>query len=153
MLRSRLQLREKLKENWWKHCRLFCLLLLSCWFSVFSSHPYPPSVLLCFLLGAVMIIFGMMFFTPGAEMSMTPMGERVRSAMTKSRSFPKMIVIGFILGFISYHIGAGFAGTGRPGGQVPNLVLILWLPPVWGLSLLSRCCVCCSVWRCRRCCW
>lgn len=36
-----------------------------------------------------MIIFGMMFFTLGAEMSMTPMGERVGSAMTKSRSLPK----------------------------------------------------------------
>ena len=64
----------------------------------FSIAPLSPSILLCFLLGAAMIIFGMMFFTLGAEMSMTPMGERVGSAMTRTRSLPKMIIIGFILG-------------------------------------------------------
>ena len=34
-----------------------------------------PSVLLCFLMGAVLILVGMMFFTTGAETAMTPMGS------------------------------------------------------------------------------
>ena len=33
-----------------------------------------------------MIIVGIMFFTLGAEMSMTPMGERVGSMLTRSRT-------------------------------------------------------------------
>ena len=38
----------------------------------FTIAPVSPSILLCFLLGAVLIVVGIMFFTLGAEMSMTP---------------------------------------------------------------------------------
>ena len=33
----------------------------------FTIAPLSPSVLLCFLMGAVLILVGMMFFTTGAE--------------------------------------------------------------------------------------
>ena len=33
----------------------------------FTITPIPPSILLLFLVGAVMLIIGMMFFTLGAE--------------------------------------------------------------------------------------
>ena len=56
----------------------------------FTIAPVTPSVLLCFLVGTVMVMAGMMFFTLGAEMSMTPMGEKVGACMTKS----KKIMIG-----------------------------------------------------------
>ena len=52
----------------------------------FSVAPISPSILLCFLLGAATIVLGMMFFTLGAEASMTPMGERVGAAVARSRS-------------------------------------------------------------------
>lgn len=42
----------------------------------FTIAPITSSILLCFLVGAVMVMVGMMFFTLGAEMSMTPMGEK-----------------------------------------------------------------------------
>ena len=51
----------------------------------FTIAPVTPSVLLCFLVGTVMVMAGMMFFTLGAEMSMTPMGEKVGACMTKSK--------------------------------------------------------------------
>ena len=57
-------------------------------------------LVLCFLLGAAMIIVGIMFFTLGAEMSMSPMGERVGAMLTKSRSVPLIIGVGFLLGFL-----------------------------------------------------
>ncbi|MBQ6798818.1 MAG: DUF1538 family protein [Oscillospiraceae bacterium] len=43
----------------------------------FTVAPITPSILLSFLLGALMVMVGMMFFTLGAEVSMTPMGEKV----------------------------------------------------------------------------
>ena len=43
----------------------------------FSIAPIPPSILLLFLFGAVLLVAGMMFFTLGAELSMTPMGEKI----------------------------------------------------------------------------
>ena len=38
----------------------------------FTIAPVSPSILLCFLLGAVLIVVGIMFFTLGAEMSIDP---------------------------------------------------------------------------------
>ena len=50
----------------------------------FTIAPIPPSILLLFLFGAVLLIIGMMFFTLGAELSMTPMGEKVGTKMAKT---------------------------------------------------------------------
>ena len=58
----------------------------------FTIAPVSPSILLCFLLGAAMIVVGIMFFTLGAEMSMTPMGERVGAVLTRSRKLPVILV-------------------------------------------------------------
>ena len=66
----------------------------------FSVAPISPSILLCFLLGAAMIVVGVMSFTLGAEASMTPMGERVGTAVTRSRSLPVIVIMGFLLGFL-----------------------------------------------------
>ena len=66
----------------------------------FTIAPIEPGILLCFLLGASMVIVGMMFFTLGAEMAMTPMGERIGTAVTKSRNVFKIALLAFILGFV-----------------------------------------------------
>jgi hypothetical protein len=42
----------------------------------FTIAPVPPGILLLFLFGAVLLVIGMMFFTLGAELAMTPMGEK-----------------------------------------------------------------------------
>ena len=115
------KLREKLLEALQAVLPIAAIMLVLC----FSIAPVSPSILLCFLLGAAMIIVGIMFFTLGAEMSMTPMGERVGSAMTKSRSLPKMIVIGFILGFIITISEPDLQVLANQVPSVPNLVLIL----------------------------
>ena len=51
----------------------------------FSIAPIPNSVLMTFVVGAVLLIIGMMFFTLGAEMAMTPMGERIGTKLTNTR--------------------------------------------------------------------
>lgn len=71
------------------------MLLLS-----FSIAPVQPAVLLVFLVGALLVIAGMMFFTLGAETSMTPMGERVGAHMTASRKILLIAFLSFVLGFI-----------------------------------------------------
>ena len=63
-------LKEKLKEALQAVLPIVGLVMVLC----FSVAPISPSILLCFLLGGVMLIAGMMFFTLGAELSMTPMG-------------------------------------------------------------------------------
>ena len=50
----------------------------------FTIAPVPASLLMAFLMGALLLLTGMMFFTLGAELAMTPMGERVGTSITKS---------------------------------------------------------------------
>ena len=106
IIRSSLpKLREKLLEALQAVLPIAAIVLILC----FSIAPVSPSILLCFLLGAAMIIVGIMFFTLGAEMSMTPMGERVGSMLTRSQNLFLIIGVGFLLGFL---IGRGHTGGG-----------------------------------------
>ena len=89
-------LKEKLKEALQAVLPIVGLVLVLC----FSVAPISPSILLCFLLGGVLLIIGMMFFTLGAELSMTPMGERVGTAMTKSKKVWLILLLGFLLGVL-----------------------------------------------------
>ena len=72
-----------------------------------------------------MIIVGMMFFTLGAEASMTPMGERVGSAVTRSRSLGVIIVMGFLLGFLITISEPDLQVLAGQVPAVPNMTLIL----------------------------
>ena len=89
-------LKEKLKEALQAVLPIIGLVLILC----FSVAPISPSILLCFLLGGILLMIGMMFFTLGAELSMTPMGERVGSAMTKSRKVWLILLLAFLLGVL-----------------------------------------------------
>ena len=53
---------------------------------------------MAFLIGAVLLIVGMLLFNVGVELSMTPMGERVGTIMTKSKKLWVIILISFIMG-------------------------------------------------------
>ena len=102
----------------------------------FSVAPISPSILLCFLLGAVMIVVGMMFFTLGAESSMTPMGERVGTAVTRSRSLPVIIAMGFLLGFLITISEPDLQVLAGQVPAVPNMTLILAVAAGVGIFLV-----------------
>ena len=87
---------EKLKESLGAVLPIIGIVLVLC----FSIAPIPNSVLMTFVVGVVLLIIGMMFFTLGAEMAMTPMGERIGTKLTNTRKISVVIVLCFILGFI-----------------------------------------------------
>ncbi len=91
----------------------------------FSIAPITPSVLLCFLMGAVMVIVGMMFFTLGAEMSMTPMGEKVGARMTQTKNVWMIAGLSFVLGIIITISEPDLQVLAELVPAVPNMVLIL----------------------------
>ena len=76
------KLLEKLNETLKAVLPIIAIVLVLC----FTIAPLEPGIMLAFLLGAVLLIIGMMFFTLGAEMSMTPIGENVGTSMTQTRS-------------------------------------------------------------------
>ena len=102
----------------------------------FSIAPVSPSILLCFLLGAAMIIVGIMFFTLGAEMSMSPMGERVGAMLTKSRSVPLIIGVGFLLGFLITISEPDLQVLANQVPSIPNMTLILSVAAGVGIFLV-----------------
>ena len=91
----------------------------------FTIAPITPSILLCFLMGALMVILGMMFFTLGAETSMTPMGEAVGTKMTQSKNVWLIVIMSFILGIIITISEPDLQVLASQVPSVPNATLVL----------------------------
>lgn len=66
----------------------------------FTITPIPNSMLVSFVLGAVMLVVGMAFFTLGADTAMTPIGNKVGACITKSRKLWVVVFVSFLLGVI-----------------------------------------------------
>ena len=126
------KLREKLLEALQAVLPIAAIVLVLC----FSIAPVSPSILLCFLLGAAMIIVGIMFFTLGAEMSMTPMGERVGSMLTRSQNLFLIIGVGFLLGFLITISEPDLQVLANQVPSIPNRTLILSVAAGVGLFLV-----------------
>ena len=126
------KLREKLLEALQAVLPIAAIVLILC----FSIAPVSPSILLCFLLGAAMIIVGIMFFTLGAEMSMTPMGERVGSMLTRSQNLFLIIGVGFLLGFLITISEPDLQVLANQVPSIPNMTLILSVAVGVGIFLV-----------------
>ena len=125
------KLREKLLEALQAVLPIVAIVLVLC----FTIAPVSPSILLCFLLGAVLIVVGIMFFTLGAEMSMTPMGERVGAVLTRSRKLPVILGVGFLLGFLITISEPDLQVLANQVPSIPNQTLIFSVAAVVGLFL------------------
>lgn len=127
---------KKLKEKWREAAQavipIICIVLFLC----FTVAPVSPGVLLGFLLGAVLILVGMMFFTLGAEMAMSPMGERVGSCITRSKKLVMLIGVAFLLGFIVTISEPDLQVLAGQVPAVPNMVLILAVAAGVGIFLV-----------------
>ena len=133
IIRSSLpKLREKLLEALQAVLPIAAIVLILC----FSIAPVSPSILLCFLLGAAMIVVGIMFFTLGAEMSMTPMGERVGAMLTRSQNIFLIIGVGFLLGFLITISEPDLQVLANQVPSIPNMTLILSVAVGVGLFLV-----------------
>lgn len=117
----RTNLREKLDEALKAVVPIIVIVLALC----FSVAPISLSILVMFLAGAVLLIVGMMFFTLGAELAMTPMGERVGTAMTQSRKIWIVCTLAFVLGFIITISEPDLQVLAQQVPAVPNMTLIL----------------------------
>ena len=126
------KLKEKLAESLRAVLPIICIVMVLC----FSVAPISPSILLCFLMGAALIVVGTMFFTLGAEISMSPMGEQVGSAMTRSKKVWVMAALGFVLGFIITISEPDLQVLAQQVPAVPNNVLIFAVAGGVGLFLV-----------------
>lgn len=121
MFFNRSKFKEKLTETLKAVLPILAIVLLLC----FTITPIPPSILMTFLIGAILLIIGMLFFNVGVEISMTPIGERVGSVMTRSKNVFIIILISFIMGFIITISEPDLQVLAQQVPSIPNLVLIL----------------------------
>lgn len=103
----------------------------------FSIAPISPSTLLCFLVGAVLLICGMMFLTHGADLATVAMGERMGSGVTRTRKLWLIILLAFVLGFIITISEPGLQVLASQVPAVPNIALILTVAVGVGVFLAA----------------
>ena len=127
------KLLEKLKESLAAVLPMIAIVMLLC----FTIAPVPTSILLAFIIGAVLLIIGMMFFTLGAEMAMTPMGERIGTKITQSRKIGLIVVVCFILGFIITISEPDLQVLAEQVPSIPNNTLIFAVAAGVGLFLVA----------------
>lgn len=113
--------KEKLAETLKAVLPILAIVLLLC----FTITPIPPSILMTFLVGAVMLIVGMLFFNVGVEMSMTPIGEKTGSVITKSKNVLVVILITFVMGFVITISEPDLQVLAQQVPSIPNLTLII----------------------------
>ena len=92
---TKTELAEKIRESAVSVLPILILVGLLCLFLT----PMQPQLLLAFLLGALMLILGMGLFSLGAEQSMTPIGTKIGTALTKTKNLPLILGVSFLLGF------------------------------------------------------
>ena len=85
---------EKVRESIFSVLPILCIVCLLCLFVT----PLPTGHMLSFLVGSLFVVAGMGLFTVGAESSMTPIGSRVGSALTKSKKLWLILLVSFLLG-------------------------------------------------------
>ena len=143
-------LKEKAREKARESISAVIPIVLIVFILGFTVAALSPGILVEFLVGSVLVILGMIFFSMGAELSMTPMGEHVGGSMLRTKKLGFIIIIGFILGFIITISEPDLQVLAEQVSSVPNLVLILW-HLVLVRFLLWPYCVSFLELRCRHC--
>ena len=92
---NRTAIAEKLNESLRSVLPIIVIVAVLC----LTIVPLQTDLLLSFLAGSLLIVVGIGLFSLGAEISMTPIGNKIGTALTRSRNLPVILGISFVLGF------------------------------------------------------
>ena len=113
-------LKEKAKEA---IKSVFPIVVIVCVISVLLV-PVSSGIMLTFLSGSILLITGMLLFTLGAEMAVSPMGSHVGNFLTRSRNVGIIAAVAFILGLIITISEPDLQVLAGLVPNVPNMTLI-----------------------------
>ena len=111
---------KKLSEALKSVLPVAAILFLLC----FSIVPVPNSILMCFVVGTVLLIVGMGLFTLGTDLAMTPIGEHVGSAVSRSRSMWKIIAVSLLVGIMITISEPDLHVLAQQVPNIPNALII-----------------------------
>ena len=125
-------LKEKLAESVSSVLPITAIVLL---LSI-TIAPVSSGVLVLFLFGSLLLIFGMSVFTMGAGMSMQPMGEGIGVEISKSKNKWLPLLLCLALGIIITIAEPDLTVLAEQIPSIPNMVLILAVAVGVGVFLL-----------------
>ncbi len=125
-------LREKWRESLKSVLPITFIVLILCFFMV----PVPSSDLIAFIFGAALLIAGMSLFSMGTEQAMTPIGENVGTALTRSGKLWLVLLLSFMVGAFITISEPDLAVLAKQVPGVPDMVLILAVAVGVGIFLL-----------------
>ncbi|MDL2302412.1 DUF1538 domain-containing protein [Lachnospiraceae bacterium OttesenSCG-928-D06] len=98
--------------------------------------PMSTTTLILFLFGALLLVLGMGFFSLGAEISMTPLGDGIGVQMSKSKKKIFTLLACFVLGIIITIAEPDLQVLAQQVASIPNMVLIMTVAIGVGIFLL-----------------
>ncbi len=90
-----------------------------------TAAPLQAGVMVLFLFGTLMLIFGMSLFTIGSGMSMSPLGEGIGVELTRARGLLLPGLVCFALGVLITVAEPDLSVLAQQVPSIPNAVLIL----------------------------
>ncbi|MGN1070853.1 MAG: DUF1538 domain-containing protein, partial [Candidatus Fimadaptatus sp.] len=125
-------LREKWREAITSVLPITALVFLIC----FTLVPVPNNAMMGFIIGAALLILGMGLFTLGTDLAMTPIGQHVGTAITRSRRIWVIALVGFIVGMLITLSEPDLQVLAEQVPGVPNMVLMIAVGVGVGLFLV-----------------
>ena len=95
ILKNRTAVTEKIKESARSVLPIVIIVTLLC----FSIAPINTDLMLNFFIGTVMVIIGIGLFSLGADTSMIKIGNKIGTALTKTKKLPLIVLVSFAFGF------------------------------------------------------
>ncbi|WP_173917712.1 DUF1538 domain-containing protein [Halobacillus sp. Marseille-Q1614] len=96
----------------------------------FTLTPLDPTLIIRFIIGAILIILGLSIFLIGVDIGITPIGQTIGKAVAKSNKIWIVIVAGLLLGFFisiaepDLHILAGQVEM-VTSGLISKVILVI----------------------------
>ena len=126
------KLKEKINEALSSVLPITCIVFL---LSI-TITPMPIGTILLFVLGAVLLVVGMGFFSLGADMSMMPMGDGIGNALVSSKKKLVMFLVTFAIGFIVTIAEPDLTVLAHQVPGIPDQILIWTVACGVGLFLM-----------------
>lgn len=128
----RQKLKEKISESLSSVLPITIIVLILS----FTLAPMPIGTLMMFLLGAVMLIVGMGFFSLGADIAMMPMGDQMGRKLGASKNLPFIMAICFFIGVTVTIAEPDLSVLAKQVPAVPDMVIILTVAAGVGIFLM-----------------
>ena len=127
---------KKLKEKILEALSSVLPITLIVAFLSITIAPLSVGTLVLFLVGAMLLIVGMGFFSLGSDMSMMPIGDGIGAQLTRSKNLLLIIGIGLLIGTVITIAEPDLKVLATQVPAVPDMVLILTVAVGVGLFLV-----------------